>query len=115
MHLLHPYRNSVWKANDHNWRVCVDSLNKCLNCIAQPRLYSSEQTIALVFGLVCLGVDAWAVYCTVQYFNRGRVELGPGDHTFGLASLFLEPMLAISILFLLGFAFSSRAHGKEHG
>ena len=92
----------------------MDSLNKCLNCIAQPSLYSLEQAIALVFGFICLGVDAWAVFCTIQYFSGERAIPGTGDHRFGLASPLLELLLAVAVLFLLGFAFSSRTKRSDH-
>jgi hypothetical protein len=91
----------------------VDSLNKCLNCIAQPRLYSLEQVVALVFGFTCFGVDVWAVFCTVRYFSGEYAIPGTGARRFGLASLFLEPLLAVAVLFLLAFAFSSRTKSDE--
>jgi hypothetical protein len=91
----------------------MESLNRCLNCIAQPKLYSIEQSIALIFGLACLAVDAWAVVCTIHYFHGDAGARSRGDHTFGMASLYIEPLLAISIVFLLGFAFSTRTPDRN--
>ena len=61
----------------------------------------------MVFALTCLGVDIWAVVGTVGYLRSGDLTRAGVGHTFGHVSLYLEPLLAIAVILLLAFAFST--------
>ena len=84
------------------------SLSQCLRSIANPRLYSRQQSFALAFAVICTVVDIWAVVSTVESLPAfGGIKL-PGRPVFGPVFWIMEILMAAAIVLLLAFAFSTR-------
>ena len=82
-------------------------LDQCLSTMAQPRHYSREQWFALIFSILCLGVDAWAALRTFQASQARSGSFAGGNPTLGFELWAVEALLGVAALTLLVFAFSA--------
>jgi hypothetical protein len=86
----------------------MNRLLGCIHSIARPKLYSIEQWVALTLSIICLGVDACAVFLTVAGSNLsfGSSNFNMSGHEAMMWTA--EGMLALAVFGLLAFAFSKR-------
>ena len=82
----------------------MKSVSACLHCIASPQQYKKEQWFALVLSLACLSIGLWAKY---------HATLTRSAQAYAFYSV--EGALALSVLSLLWFAFSSYPHPSSVG
>lgn len=72
-----------------------------------PKSYRAEQIIAFGLSSLCLVVDAWAVYHTIN--GAYRITSTPQASTAYVCGLWLaEASLAVAAVYLLHFSFFTR-------
>jgi hypothetical protein len=77
--------------------------------IASPRIYFAEQIFTFCLSAICLVVDAWAVYHTVDGFYRVTNFVSWFHAAYIPALWTTEIALAFLAVNLLRFSFSTRA------
>jgi hypothetical protein len=76
--------------------------------IASPQIYFAEQIFTFGLSALCLDVDTWAVYHTIDGFNRVP-DFVSWLHAAYIAALWTtEVALAFLAVKLLRFSFSTR-------
>jgi hypothetical protein len=75
--------------------------------IASPRVYIAEQIFAFGFSALCLAVDAWAVYHTIDGFHRVTGFVSRLHAAYVPALWTTEIALAFLAVNLLRFSFST--------
>ena len=82
----------------------------CLNSIARPALYSGQQWFALIFSVVCLGIDTRAIYLSWFEMEPHVGILRVHTSASSPAMLLTEGALLIAGLGLVWFAFSKSSN-----